>query len=70
MLGYTRPSAQTPLGRHPRVDRHLPTSDTTGYGQQAGGTHATGMHSCCNFRHINENRVPISLADPRSASAD
>ena len=30
MLGYTSPS---PV-------------DTTGYGQQAGGTHLTGMHSC------------------------
>ena len=29
------------LGRHPS-----PQSDTTGYGQRAGGTHATGMHSC------------------------
>ena len=26
------------LGRH--------TPSTTGYGQQAGGTHPTGMHSC------------------------
>ena len=23
-----------------------PQSDTTGYGQRAGGTHPTGMHSC------------------------
>ena len=23
-----------------------PPSDTTGYGQRAGGTHPTGMHSC------------------------
>ena len=23
-----------------------PTWDTTGYGQQAGGTHPAGMHSC------------------------
>ena len=35
MLGYT---ADTPLGRHP--------TSTTGYGQLAGGTHPTGMHSC------------------------
>ena len=25
-----------------------PPSATTGYGQQAGGTHAIGMHSCFN----------------------
>ena len=36
----THPPRQTPPGRHPR--------DTTGYGQQAGGTHPTGMHTC-NF---------------------
>ena len=26
-----------------------PQWDTTGYGQQAGGTHPTGMHSCLNI---------------------
>ena len=26
-----------------------PLSDTTGYGQQAGGTHPTGMHSCSDM---------------------
>ena len=25
------------------------TSDTTGYSQQAGGTHPTGMHSCLSI---------------------
>ena len=35
-------------GRHPPQDqRQTPLlRDTTGYGQQAGGTHPTGMHSC------------------------
>ena len=33
-------SGHPPLGRHP-----LP-SDTTGYGQQARGTHPAGMHTC------------------------
>ena len=33
----------TPSGRHP------PPVDTTGYGQQAGGTHPTGMHSRYKF---------------------
>ena len=28
-----------------------PPSDTRGYGQQAGGTHPTEMHSCFNFLH-------------------
>ena len=25
----------------------VPPSDTTGYGQQTGGTRPTGRHSCC-----------------------
>ena len=28
------------------VGQTPPPSDTTGYGQRAGGTHPTGMHSC------------------------
>ena len=45
------PGQTTPLGRHtPR--RTQPTPDTIGYGQQVGGTHSTGMHTCYfnNFR--------------------
>ena len=50
MLGYTPPSQpDTPLGRPPLgrqpPGRH-PPSDTTGYYQQAGGVHPTGMHTC------------------------
>ena len=37
------------LGRPPLP----PPSDTTGYGQQAGGTHPTGMHSCFIIRSLN-----------------
>ena len=46
------PQADTPtLGRHPHLGRHppadpAPTQCMLGYGQQAGGTHRTGMHSC------------------------
>ena len=46
-----------PLGRHPprqtppQADTlapgQTPPSNTTGYGQQVGGTHPTGMHTCC-----------------------
>ena len=46
MLGYTSPHpGQCMLGYTP-----LP-ADTTGYGQQAGGSHPTGMHSCleCDY---------------------
>ena len=38
--GYIPPWADPPPGRHP------PPPDTMGYGQQASGTHPTGMHSC------------------------
>ena len=34
------PQADTP------PDRHLPAQCMLGYGQQAGGTHPTGMQSC------------------------
>ena len=48
------PLGKHPLGRHPSLGRQpivrhpprRPPSDTTGYGQQAGGTHPTGMHTC------------------------
>ena len=41
------PGRHTPLGRHPYpLSRHpLPPLDTTGYGQQAGGMHPTGIHT-------------------------
>ena len=39
MLGYTHP--------HPvHAGKHHPVQSMLGYGQQAGGTHPTGMHSC------------------------
>ena len=51
------PRASTPLGRPPQgweppgrhplpLGRHPPAQCMLGYGQQAGGTHPTGMHSC------------------------
>ena len=38
--GWCAPPGGWGLGRPP------PHLDTTGYGQRAGGTHRTGMHSC------------------------
>ena len=40
------PPGQTPPWQTPQTNTPTP-SDTTGYGQQEGGTHPTGMHSCC-----------------------
>ena len=45
-----RPEADIPLGRHP-LGRHPPAQCMVGYGQQAGGTHPTGMHSCFFTRY-------------------
>ena len=44
LLAGIHPPGDTPVkGKHP-----LP-SNTTGYGQQVGGTHPTGMHTCNCF---------------------
>ena len=54
------------------ADHAPPPSDTTGYGQQAGGMHPTGMHSCYILRllhwlvHIilkSEQRVFVVMTD-------
>ena len=42
--GQTPCPRQTPLRQTP--PRQTPPSDTTGCGQQVGGTHPTGMHTC------------------------
>ena len=47
-MGQT-PPGQTPPGRHPHPGQTPPGRhplDTTVYGQQVGGTHPTGMHTC------------------------
>ena len=49
MLGYTPPTgpeADTPPGQTPPWADTPPVQCMLGYGQQAGGTHPTGMHSC------------------------
>ena len=52
-LRQTLPWADTPPGTHllpgqtpPSPGQTLPSSDTTGYGQQAAGMHPTGIHTC------------------------
>ena len=64
-LGQTPPEGRHPPRRHHPLGRHrlavgrhpnlgpeadIPPADTTGYGQQAGCTHPTGMHSCFEIR--------------------
>ena len=78
MLGYTPlprqklPRADTPLGRHP-LGRHPIWADTpqpldtTGYGQQADGTHPTGTHTC--FKKKN-TRVIVFLVKHLRVSLD
>ena len=38
-----------------------PGKDTTGYGQQAGGTHPTGMHSCICDCGLNRELVVLPV---------
>ena len=55
---YTQTEVCIRGGLHPRRGLgRLPPSDTTAYGQQAGGTHPTWMHSCFKrFSSINVYR--------------
>ena len=42
-------------------------SDTTGYGRQIGGMHATGMHTC--FNHINnKNAFQVGCVPPAAVA--
>ena len=41
-------------------DTHTPAQCMLGCGQQAGGTHPTGMHSCGNFVHAPLPWGPLS----------
>ena len=59
-------SAPFHAGTPPRADTHLPWADTPlaqcmlGYGQQAGGTYPTGMHSCSSKAFKRNNyRVQV-----------
>ena len=60
--GWVYPSI--PLGIHtPTPPPHPPpTPSTTGYVQQAGGTHPTGMHSCIKYcERQNLTTLPYAL---------
>ena len=67
----TSPAADTPLPE----SRHTPRTVHAGrYGQQAGGTHPTGMHSCLHKLFWNlYNRFHETVSEPgavRSFSAE
>ena len=60
MLGYTHPT-QCMLGNT------TPVQSMLGYGQQAGGTHPTGMHSCLmifSFDLNNKEVISVPLPYP------
>ena len=48
--GIHSPGRDTTLGRHPLgrnpLGQTLLLPNTRGYGEQMGGTHSTGMHTC------------------------
>ena len=51
--GQTPPGQRHPPGQTPcpvLTGIHPPAQCMLGYGQQAGGTHPTGMHSCCKWQ--------------------
>ena len=52
MGGWSAPGGLHQGGLHLRGWAD-PPSDITGYGQRAGGTHHSGMHSCCT--NLTEN---------------
>ena len=67
MLGYT-PLTHTPLDTAPQTytpwtPPRTPPPDTIGYGQQAGGTHPTGMHTCFNTKCAPASGVLKSATD-------
>ena len=48
-------------GLHPAGEggwADIPPPDTTGYGQRAGGTHLTGMHSCLRYFWVFFSMAP------------
>ena len=61
LAGQTPPWADTPLGRYP------PAQCMLGYGQQAGGKHPTGMHSCLRLSFYTDlNQYLVILRDDLS----
>ena len=68
MLGYTPPDQRQtpPLDQTPPQVADTPAVHAGRYGQQAGGTHPTGMHSCVfylksYFHRIKRNLLECSL---------
>ena len=60
----TPPGQTHPLGRHPTRRTPPPAdSNTTGYGQQAGGTHPTGMHTCFKVYLRNIAMLPFFYSE-------
>ena len=53
---HPQPWAGTPPGQvHPRAGTPPGAVHAGRYGQQAGGTHPTGMHSCCKYFLFNSS---------------
>ena len=53
-MGGLHPGGSASGGVHPEGVDRPPQGDTTGYGQRAGGTHPTGMHSCFSLFALHE----------------
>ena len=61
-LGKTAPLGGHSLGRHTSPGQTSPVQCMLGYGQQAGGTHATGMHSCYPEGIFKKNWMPVKVS--------
>ena len=57
------PQAAIPWADIPPLGRHPPVQCMLGYGQQAGGTHPTGMHSCFPLSMILKQRNLVVAAE-------
>ena len=56
------PWGQTPREQTPPRSRHPPAVHAGRYGQQAGGTHPTGMHTCFEgFFQVNKPVEEITM---------
>ena len=61
---WDTPREQTPQSRHAPGSRHPPGAEHAGrYGQRAGGTHPTGMQSCCIY-HVKSETGIVMLKNP------
>ena len=60
----------SPLADNPQADTAPPGQCMLGYGQQVGGTHPTGLHTCCeeNLKYLLRDFGCIVLTKPNDCT--